>query len=269
MHDAPALLEWQQQFLDALYDVHAVGPCATFFSDGLEPDARLRIYRHSSEAIHTGTLHITYPAVLALTGVDYFDQVARGYRQVHPSRSGNLQELGARFAEYLETLPEIRALAYLPDVARMEWLRQESALAADAESATPGTFTTALENAGESLRIGLHPSVRMLTSAHPVLTIWRYAIQPTSEQLMLDGEAEHVVLWREGGEVAMAIVDPASFVCIASLARGDTLDAAHAAALARDPEFDLAACLPSLLRQNLITTIRPLNNSREALPSCR
>lgn len=266
MHNALALLEWQRQFLDALYDTEATGPRESVVGNGLEPEARLRIYRHSSEAIHTGTLHITYPAVLALTGVDYFDQVVCGYRQTHPSRSGNLQELGAHFAEYLETLPDIRALAYLPDVARMEWLRQESALAADAEAATPETFTTALANAGESLRIGLHPSVRMLTSAHPILTIWRYAIEPTSEQLLLDGEAEHVVLWREEGEVAIATVDPASFVCIASLARGDTLDAAHVAAQARDPAFDLAACLPSLLRQNLITTIHPLNSFREASP---
>ena len=264
MHDVSVLLEWQRQFLDSLYDADVPGPRGTILGEGLEPDARLRIYRHSSEAIHNGALHITYPAVLALIGEDYFDHVARGYRETNPSRSGNLQEFGARFADYLETLPDIRALAYLPDVARMEWLRQESALAADAEAVSPETFMTALENAGESLRIGLHPSVRMLTSSHPILTIWRYAIQPTSEQLLLDGHTEQVVLWREEGEVAMAMVDPASFACIASLARGDALDAAHAVAQARDPAFDLAACLPSLLRQNLITTIHPLTSFREA-----
>ena len=125
-----------------------------------------------------------------------------------------------------------------------------------------------MANTGASLRIGLHPSIRLLASAHPILTIWRYAIQPTSEPLVLDGEGEHVVLWRQDGEVAMAAVDPASFVCIASLAHGDTLDAAHAAALARDPAFDLAACLASLFRQALITTLHPLNDAGEASPSC-
>jgi hypothetical protein len=269
MRAAPALPEWQRQFLDALYGVDARSPLAAIDGHGLEPDARLRIYRHSSEAIHIGALRITYPAVLALVGEDYFDQTARGYRRAHPSRSGNLQAFGARFGEYLEPLPDIRAFAYLPDVARLEWLRQESALAADAESTAPNTFTEEFANTGESLRIGLHPSVRLLASAHPILTIWRYATQPTSEQLVLDGEGEHVVLWRQDGEVAMAAVDPASFACIASLACGDTLDAAHVASQARDAAFDLAACLASLFRQSLVTTLHPLNDASEASPSCR
>jgi hypothetical protein len=261
MHTESALPEWQRQFLDALYDADARGPTAAVLGNGLEPDARLRIYRHSSEAIHTGTLRITYPAVLALVGEDYFDQAARGYRHAHPSRSGNLQAFGAGFAGYLEMLPDMRELAYLPDVARLEWLRQESALAADAETAGPDIAIDDLLDSDALLRVALHPSIRLLAGAHPVLTIWRYAMQPTPERLVLDGEGEHVVLWREAGEVAMAAVDPASFACIASLAHGHALDAAHAAAQARDPGFDLAACLASLFRQSLVTAIHPLNAS--------
>jgi Putative DNA-binding domain len=268
MPAAPALPEWQRQFLDALYDAEAPGPLA-IDGHGLEPDARLRIYRHGSEAIHISALRITYPAMLALVGEDCFDQTARGYRRAHPSRAGNLHAFGARFAEYLETLPEMCAFAYLPAVARLEWLRQESALAADAESALPDILTEELAGTGESLRIGLHPSIRLLASAHPILTIWRYAIQPISERLVLDGEGEHVVLWRQGGEVAMAAVDPPSFACIESLARGDTLEAAHAAAQARDPAFELAGCLASLFRQRLITTLRPHNDSCGAASSCQ
>ena len=115
MRTVPTLSEWQRQFLDALYDTDAPGPHATILANGLEPGARLRIYRHSSEAIHAGALRITYHAVLALVGEDYFDQTVRGYRRAHPSQSGNLQTFGARFAEYLETLPELRSIAYLPD----------------------------------------------------------------------------------------------------------------------------------------------------------
>jgi hypothetical protein len=269
MRTASALREWQRQFLAALYDADAPGPRAAVLGNGLEPDARLRIYRHSSEAIHAGTMRITYPAVLALVGGDYFDHAALGYRRAHPSRSGNLQAFGARFAGYLETLPEIRELAYLPDVARLEWLRQETALAADAGPVAPDAFTHGLADAGKPPRIGLHPSIRLLASAHPVLTIWRYAIQPGPDGLVLDGQGEHVVLWRDGGEVAMAAPDPASFACIASLARGDALDVAQAAAQAVDPAFELSACLDSLARQELITTLHPSNESREEPATCR
>lgn len=266
---ALALPDWQRQILDALYDAGAPGPLAAIDGHGLEPDARLRIYRHSSEAIHVGALRIAYPAVLALIGEDCFDQAARGYRVAHPSWSGNLQAFGARFAQYLEALPDLRPLAYLPDVARLERLRQASALAADAEFVAPNASTDAWANIDASLRIDLHPSVRLLASAHPILTIWRYAMQPASERLVLDGDGEQVVLWREGGEVAMAAIDPASFACIASLARGDTLDAACVVAQACDSGFDPAACFASLFRQNLIAAIHPFHDSREETAPCR
>jgi len=268
MHIAPTLLEWQRQFLDALYDADALGPHATILGNGLAPDARLRIYRHSSEAIHAGALRITYHAVLALVGEDYFDQTVRGYRRAHPSPSGNLQVFGARLAQYLETLPELHSLAYLPDVARLEWLRQESALAADGAS-TAHAPAMGSWGADESSRVGLHPSIRLLASTHPVLTIWRYATQPTAGQLVLDGEGEHVVLWRQEGEIAMAVVDPASFTYIVSLAHGDSLGMACAAAQACDPGFDPATCLASLFRQELIVTLFPSDDSSQEAAPCR
>lgn len=99
MHAAPALPELQRQFLAALYDVGVPGPVSAIDGHGLEPDARLRIYRKSGAAIHTGALRTSYPAVLALVGEDFFDQTALGYRRARPSRSGNLQIFGDGLAD--------------------------------------------------------------------------------------------------------------------------------------------------------------------------
>ena len=139
MHTAPALSELQRRFLDALYDDRATGPLGEVAGNGLEPLARLRIYRNSCNEIQTGALRATYPAVLALVGTEFFEQSARGYRRAHPSASGNLQGFGAGFADYLASLSSLAAYPYLPDVARLEWRRQLAVLAADAESihATP------------------------------------------------------------------------------------------------------------------------------------
>lgn len=257
MHAAPSLPELQKQFLAALYDGRVAGPVAAIASNGLEPAARLRIYRNSCGAIHTGALRTTYPAVFALVGEDWFDQTMRGYLRAHPSRSGNLQRFGESFADYLETLPELDMLAYLPDVARLEWLRQECVLAGDAAQVSHTAFVDTLARAADRSCITLHPSVQLLASHHPVLTIWRYAMQPSTERLTLGGEGENVVLWREDGEVAMDATDAASFACIAVLARGDTLTAAHAAAQARDTTFDLTACINSLLQHGLVAGLTP------------
>lgn len=269
MHAAPSLPDLQRQFMAALYDERAARSESAIAGHGLEPAARLRIYRNSCSAIHTGALRTTYPAVLALVGEDYFEQTARGFRHTQPSRSGNLQDYGAGFAEYLESLPELSTLSYLPDVARLEWLRQACVLAEAAMPLSHAGFANALVHDDDPVRITLHPSVQLLTSRHPVFTLWRYAMQPSPERLALGSEGEYVVLWRETGEVTMDAADAASFACIAALARGDTLTTAQRAAQARDAGFDLSACIDSLLEHGLITGVAPAPGSCEEASPCR
>lgn len=258
MHAAPALLEAQRRFLAALYDDVEPGPVASIVGNGLEPAARLRIYRNSCNEIQAGALRTTYPAVLALVGGAFFEQTARGYRAAYPSQSGNLQTFGQRFADYLAGLSAVHALPYLSDVARLEWLRQESALSGDlAASLIDGSTQT-----------GLHPGVRLLASPYPVLTIWRYAMQPTDAGLDFADAGEQVVLWREDDQVAMAALDPASFACIESLARGGTLDDAYQAGRKQDLDFDFAACIESLVDRGLLAVLPP-SPSHQAPQSCQ
>lgn len=242
MHAASALLETQRRFLAALYDDNDAGPIAWIAGNGLEPAARLRIYRRSCSETQIAALRTTYPGVLALVGEAFFELTARGYRRTFPSRSGNLQTFGAHLADYLEEVPETRALSYLPDVARLEWLRQETALAADAEPMPPNVLAPII----------VRPSVRLLASRHAVLTIWRYALDPTPERLQLTNQGERIALWREDDEVAMATLDAASFAYIEALARGTVLEDAQRAAWTIDPAFDLPTCIESFAAHGLI-----------------
>ncbi|TAN02426.1 MAG: DUF2063 domain-containing protein [Rhodanobacteraceae bacterium] len=264
MHAAPSLLECQRRFMAALYAPEEPGQVEAIVGNGLEPAARLRIYRHSCEAIHTGALRTTYPAVLALVGEAFFDQCASGYRRVHASPSGNLQAFGGHFADYLETLPELRTLPYLPDVARLEWLRQQAILAGDAEALPNAVFERALAVSESTFM--LHPSVQRLASPHAILTIFQYAMAPGEEGLQLPDTGENVLLWREDGEVAMTTLDAASFACIETIAHGHTLAVANAAACAIDPAFDLRACIGSLVQRGLI--VRPTSSpgTKESKP---
>jgi hypothetical protein len=263
MAAAPALLETQRRFMAALYDDADAGPIDAIAGSGLEPSARLRIYRRSCEAIQTGALRATYPAVLALVGEDFFDQSAHGYRRAHPSASGNLHGFGADFADYLASLPALAGYPYLPDVARLEWRRQLAALAGERAPLSADALARQWAGSDRPLAATLHPSVRVLASRYPVLTIWRYATQPSAEPLRLDGGGENVVLWREDGEVAMATPDAASFACIEALAQGRALDAAQAAALAADPDFEFAACMKSFAQCNLIVALQPVARNEE------
>ncbi len=259
MPAAPALRELQRGFADAVLG-HGGGDAARWVAGaGLTPAARLQIYANAIASTQIDTLRAAYPAVLALVGAEFFEAAAARYRRLHPSTRGNLQAFGAEFPAFLAGMPEAAALAYLPDVARLEWLRQECALAADAAPLDPAALA-ALDDDGP-LRPALHPSLRLLASAHPLLTIWRYAIAPEGGRLQLDGRGEQVLLWRDGGDVALAAMEAASYACVAALAAGRDLDAAHAEALAADADFDLAACLQSLIAQGLVVAFTQTGES--------
>lgn len=247
-----ALLETQHRFLAALHDDAAPGPVDEIVANGLDPAARVRIYRHICEAIQGDALRTSYPAVLALVGDAFFEQTVQGYRAAYPSRSGNLQTFGSRFAEYLDGLPSLQALAYLPDVARLEWLRQRAALAGEFADCLSPPIASNFESARADDVVILHPSVRLLASRHAVLTIWRYAMQPAPARLELPASGERVIVWREDGEVAIAPLDPASFACIASLMHGDTFAAASSAGHREDSDFDFPACIESLVQRGLV-----------------
>lgn len=255
MHAAPALLDTQRRFLAALYDDAEPGPLGAIVGNGLDPAARLRIYRHSCSETQIAALRTAYPAVWALVGETFFAQTADGYRRAYPSRSGNLQVFGEHFAAYLRTLPQLRGVPYLPDVAKLEWLRQESVLAADAASLSLAAYARTLAAVDGPLRITLHPSVRLLSSRHAVLALWHYALDPVPGGLKLPDAGDRVALWREHGQVAMTALDAASFTCLDALARGGVLDDAHAAACAVDPAFNLPAWIESLVTHGLVSAL--------------
>lgn len=265
---APSLHELQRQFMAALYDPAAPGPLDAIAGHGLAPAARMRIYRRSCNETQTAALRTTYPAVLALVGDAFFDQTARGYRRVHPSQSGNLQRFGDALPAYLATLPACRSVPYMADVARLEWLRQLTILAPDSAPICAEDLAEAIRSAGDALRTVLHPSLHLLESRHPVLTIWNYALHPGNARLTLGNVGESVVLWREDGEVAMASLDPASFACITALAGRSSLGAARDAAASVDSDFDLGTCLGSLAEHGLIIGLRPYAPRSAESPTC-
>ena len=83
------------------------------------------------------------------------------------------------------------------------------------------------------------------------MTLWRWCLTPSAAPPAID-EGEQVLLWRDGAEVAMAVLAPATFRCLELLADGRDVASARAAAHSVDSEFCLESCLRDLLMQGLI-----------------
>ncbi len=247
----PRLLELQRSFATALM---GGGDAVTAYIDGagLDPSARLRIYRHSSAGTQIAALCDSYPTVRSLVGDEFFEILAARYRERYPSTCGNLQQFGGAMAEFIAHMPEVAHLHYLADVARLDWLRQMTALAADAQPVGVSASAAAAAVPPECLRIRLHPSLHQLHSSYAVLSVFRWCQSPTDPPPRPDDGADHLLLWRDGGEVSMAAVDPATYTCIEALSAARDVAAAWGAATAHDANFDLEPCLRDLLARELI-----------------
>ena len=69
-----------------------------------------------------------------------------------------------------------------------------------------------------ALRFSLHPSVRLVRSAWPVLAIWE-ANQPDRDGTPdRDEGADDVLVWREDGRVRLALLAPQDAAFVAALA---------------------------------------------------
>lgn len=212
-----ALAAFQRQFTDML------------FAPMPPQDARLAIYHGAVRANWARALAAAYPVVKRLVGDAFFDAAAEAYGMAHPSRSGDLGAFGERFAGFLAAHAPAAGLAYLPDVARLEWAVYESAAAADAAPFDFAALRAVPADRHGAVRLRLHPAVRLLESAHPVLAIWE------ANQADRDGTpgrlegADRVLVARRALEPAPRALAPAEWRLLDGLARGLTLDEVCAA----------------------------------------
>ena len=219
---------------------------AAIRDDGPSGAARLAIHRHHVLTSLTRALESTFPVVVRLVDARFFRYAADGYIRRHPPAGPCLFEYGASFAEFLAAFEPARHLAYLPDVARLEWAVNAALYAADVAPVAPQALDV-------QMPVGLHPSVTLLASPWPIDAIWR-ANQPGAEDVEVDLGAGGVQLqiWRDGGDVVFRALSRLAFAFRAALASTGMLEAAADAALATDAGADLSAEVRALLDEQVL-----------------
>ena len=174
---APRLLEVQRAIRESLVEHRDDDLRAHIVTDGMEPGERLDIYRNTYASVLTTALRLSYPAIQRLVGEEFFVGAARIFISERPPKSANLNDYGAEYPGFLEAFEPARSLAYLPDVARLEW---EVNCALHASDANP-LDAKQLEALGDSDRAQAtfvpHPSIGVLRTEFPVDVIWRAVLE--------------------------------------------------------------------------------------------
>ncbi|MCY3827577.1 MAG: DNA-binding domain-containing protein [Rhodospirillaceae bacterium] len=221
---------------------------AALSAGGMQNGHRFGIYRNNIFKSLTGVLEAAFPTIRNLVGGENFAVLAHRFIAAHPPRQPQLYAYGGDFAAFLAGFaPAVGELPFLPDLARVEWAVNEAYFEADAEPLTAGHLAGLAPERYAGLRLGLHPTVRLVASDWPVWDLWGLEALPDPSQNPgppeKQGGAQRVLVRRPEKKVDVVMLTPGDFAFVGALADGDTLGAAATAAAGAEAEFDLSACL--------------------------
>jgi hypothetical protein len=243
----PSLLELQTAFTRALMERDESALLAEWIVAGRGLDAlgRIDVYRNNVFANYRATLREVYPVVLSLVGEAFFNRAADTYTTNCPSHSGDLNDFGAEFSDFLAGWAPGASLAYLSDVARLEWAVERVFHAAEHSPLDLTALAAVSQEALPELRFGLHPASRIVCSPYPILRIWRVnqAGFDGDQSVNLDAGGDAVLVIRRDTAVELERLSPGASTLLQALTADQTLAQAHARALEADPELDLTALL--------------------------
>lgn len=238
----------QQEFAAALLDPERPAPAGVVGPDGDPCPKRFAVYRNNVVVGLIEILRAAYPAVRRLVGDDFFDAMAGVHVRSDPPQSPILLAYGGRFPAFIETFRPASSLAYLADVARIEWAWVEAYHAQDACALTASSFSGVPIDEYPSLRLQLHPSVRVVRSATPALTIWNMNVRDGDPgEVEFDGEGETALVARPDAVVEVRSLPPGAADFIDALDAGHTVEESAELAGECDARFDLSANIAGLI----------------------
>lgn len=256
--DMPSLADVQRGMRQSLLggDASIVASIAAFIvDDGIAALDRLGIYRNTFESVATRALHLNYPAVAKLVGDEFFDAAARAYLEARPPASAWLDRYGAGFSGFLARWEPAAGLAYLPDVARLEWSVSRALHTTDASALDAGalkSLATLSPDLQCQVRFTCHPSLRLLCTRTRADAIWRATLSGDDDALAAidphDGP-RWLLVARSISGIEVVALPAAAWWFMRDLAAGRALYEA----LERAERFDVAALLGAQLAAGRFT----------------
>ena len=215
---------------------------------------RLAIHRNNVFAGLLAGLEARFPVSRRLLGADRFRRYALSFIEAHPPQSPILMEYGARLPDFFAALDHPRSLAFIPDIARLEWHQHVSLHGTEAVPLDAATLANVAPEDMAALVFALHPTAHVLRSHYPILSIWRANVPDgMSRDVPAVAPGEDVLIVRPESAVLLVPLAPGAAAFVLAVGRGASLADAGAAATYADERFDLTPTLASLLRHKIFT----------------
>jgi hypothetical protein len=218
-----------------------------------EAARRFAVYRNNVAVGLVDALARRFPVIERLVGQAFFRGMGKLYLQAQRPKSPVVMEWGDTFPEFLAAFPPLAGYPYMADVARIEVARTRAYHAADARPIAPERLLAAAADPAAA-RLGLHPSVQVLSLAFPAASIWAanqpgVAAQPPS----LVGRETALILRDGQYQVPVTAIGSGDAALIAALQDGQTLLIAAEGAARAEAGHDPQPILLHLMQAGVIT----------------
>ena len=171
--------------------------------------------------------------------------------------------MATSFRTFLADFEPARDVPYLAGVARLEAARTRAYHAADRKPLGPAVLSGVATETLADLRFILHPSLEIVASDYPIVTIWAMNSGEMELASITDWRGEDALVARPWVDVEVRRLPLGARTFLQGLAAGDPLGVAAAAAIASSTSFDLAANLAALFEGLAIEITRqPLEAPR-------
>ncbi len=191
---------------------------------GPSPENRFAVYHTNiTESLRKG-LAIIYPLTWELIGENCANGAAYTFIREGTSfpTTGNLNDWGETFPDFLERFPPTQTLAYLPDFARMEWLKHLSYGAPDVSSLNGYDFKDMDSEGYAKLLLKLHPSAHLFSSSYPLDQVLA-VVKGDVESIELENRKSNALIIRPAQFVYIHWLSDSDFAFFSYLHRGDSL----------------------------------------------
>jgi hypothetical protein len=211
---------------------------------------RFAIHRNNVLSALVNVLAAHFPAVVRVVGEPFFRGLASEFCRRDPPSSPVLSDYGRSFPAFIASYQPVADIPYLADLARLEWLCIEAANAEDAEPIGPAELAAVPEDSIPSLKLRLHPALRLFHAGLPALTVWELnAGAGPVEQTVLDAKPEFAIVHRPRLTVEVHRVKAPVLALVEGFLKDLPLSKAVASAMAtsQDDHFELQAVLAHLI----------------------
>jgi len=171
-------------------------------SDQIEASARLQVYQNNYELTLVDAVAGIFPIVSAFVGDVFVRTALKHFIAEYPPQNACLSDYGADFSSFLETYKHAERVAYLADLASLEWTVHSLQSVAEAE-------ITALT------QLAVNPNARFVESDFPLLNLWMVGSgQMQPEAVHVDQGAQTVCVLLLDHEIKLLGVTAAESVVL-------------------------------------------------------